>query len=100
VKFDFSILTGFNLKDSISNLAGVLILLGSILSVGTRTKIISADYQKQSDALIGIGGVLVAYVTGKRGDLKAGQIDEAYVATNIISTGQIEHRPEDIDKIQ
>lgn len=76
MKFLERAITGFNLKDTISNIGGILVLFGSIATIEIQAGAINIDYQRQAQGAIGIGTLLVAYVTGKKGDLKGGQVDE------------------------
>jgi hypothetical protein len=69
-------LVGFNLKDSISNIGAASSLIGSLMIVGVETGNIPAKYEKQAQGLLGVGVVVVGYTTGKRGDLRAGQVDQ------------------------
>ena len=76
MKFLEQAITGFNLKDTISNIGGMMVLFGSIATIEIQAGAISPDHQRQAQGAIGIGTLLVAYVTGKKGDLKGGQVDE------------------------
>ena len=76
MKFLERAITGFNLKDTISNIGGMMVLFGSIATIQIQAGAIGPEHQRQAQGAIGIGTLLVAYVTGKKGDLKGGQVDE------------------------
>jgi urea transporter len=64
---------GYNLKDSLTNLASVIALVGSCLLVGTASGWIDTKYEKTGQGMLGLSAVFTAYAAGKRGDLRAGQ---------------------------
>ncbi len=68
-------ISGFNLKDLVSNLGGIAILIGSTITIAIKTDFLPSRWQKYADGSIGIGGAIVAYATGKSANLQGGQSD-------------------------
>jgi hypothetical protein len=71
----FNMLTGYNLKDTLTNLAGAIALVGSCLLVATASGWIDARYEKTGEGMLGLGAAFIAYASGKRSDLRGGQDD-------------------------
>jgi hypothetical protein len=69
-------LVGYNVKDSVTNLAAVLFAIGSIVAVCTSNNVMPKEWEKYGQSAIGISGCLGLAVSGKRGDLRGGQVDE------------------------
>jgi hypothetical protein len=69
-------LVGYNVKDSVTNLAAILFAIGSIVTVCTSNNVMPKDWEKYGQSAIGISGCLGLAVSGKRGDLQGGQVDE------------------------
>lgn len=67
---------GYNLKDGITNAAAALFAAGSILIVCTTNNVAPKTWEKYGQSAIGISTCLGLLVSGKRGDLKGGQVDE------------------------
>jgi hypothetical protein len=67
---------GYNLKDGITNAATVLFASGSIMVVAVTNNVAPKAWEKYGQTAIGISGCLGLAVSGKRGDLQGGQIDE------------------------
>jgi len=76
MKFLERSLIGFNLKDTVSNVGGLMVLFGSIATIQIQAGVLPIKYQSQAQGVIGVGTLLIAYVTGKKGDLKGGQVDK------------------------
>ena len=66
---------GFSPKDTLSNVGGLLGLIGSLMLVNVQAGILNAKYEKKAQGLIGMSLVLVGFATGKSADLKSGQSD-------------------------
>lgn len=66
-------LTGYNLKDGLTNAAAALFAIGSIVVVCTTNGVVPKDWEKYGQSAIGISGCLGLAVSGKRGDLQGGQ---------------------------
>ncbi len=71
-----ALILGYNLKDSITNAATVLFAIGSMVVVCTTSGTLPKDWEKHGQSAIGISGCLGLAVSGKRGDLQGGQVDE------------------------
>ncbi len=74
---------GYNLKDSITNAATVLFATGSIIVVAVTNNVVPKEWEKYGQTAIGISGCLGLAVSGKRGDLQGGQIDQEPPAQKI-----------------
>jgi hypothetical protein len=79
------LIVGFNLKDRVTNLAGLVGFVGTLMLVGTSTGNIPFKYEKTAQGLIGGSLVVANYVSGKRGDLRAGQVDQVGLLPSRIS---------------
>jgi NADH:ubiquinone oxidoreductase subunit 4 (subunit M) len=66
---------GFSPKDLVSNIAGVLGLVGSLALVNIQIGLLPKEYEKYATGLTGMSVVLIGYTTGKSPDLKKGQDD-------------------------
>ena len=68
-------LKGFSVKDTFSNLASAMGLIGSLALVNIESGNLPVKYEKQAQGLIGMSIVLIGFVTGKSSDLSHGQED-------------------------
>jgi hypothetical protein len=71
------LIVGFNLKDRITNLASLVGFIGTLTLVGTNTGNIPIKYERIAQGMIGASVVTANYLSGKRGDLRGGQVDQA-----------------------
>lgn len=69
-------LKGFSPKDTISNIGGVMGLIGSLMLVNVQSGALPVKYEKQAHGLLGMSVVLIGFATGKSADLKSGQSEK------------------------
>jgi hypothetical protein len=62
-------LTGLSLKDTVSNVASLMGLAGSLIMINIQSGNIPHEYGKQAKGLIGMSIAVVGFVTGKNGTL-------------------------------
>jgi hypothetical protein len=67
---------GFSRKDTISNLGGILGLVGSLALVNIQIGLLPKQYEKYAHGASGMSVILIGYATGKSGDLKKGQEED------------------------
>lgn len=69
-------LSGFSPKDTLSNVGGLMGLIGSLALVNIQSGVLDIKYEKQAQSLIGMSMILIGFATGKSADLKGGQPDD------------------------